>query len=81
MELCGTPDFPCPCFSRSPSPDLDPIPLSPPAPKHRSVITIEDYVDSEEQVNELLAKFEQEEISSKADCPSVNLIDCSTPPY
>ena len=75
VELCGTPDFSCPCFSHSPSPDLDPIPLSPPAPKPHSIITLEDYVDSEEQVNELLAKLQQEEISSRPSCSSVNLIN------
>lgn len=60
-ELCGTKDLPCPALSPPSSPDQDSIPLSPPGRKGGPVITIEDYLESDEQFDELLSKLCQEE--------------------
>ena len=68
VELCGTPELPCPrrWSPPSPSPDMDTVPLPltqilSPKLMADTIITSEDYLESEEEINEWIAKLQQEQ--------------------
>lgn len=75
-ELCGTTDIPCPTLSPRSSPDQDSIPLPPTLslyrnPKDRTVVTAEDYLETEEEINEWISKLQQQERRNSPAGPSV----------
>jgi len=65
-ELCGTEDLPCPNLSSHLSPDQDSVllPLTralSPKPKDSPVVTVADFLETEEQINKWISKLQQEE--------------------
>jgi hypothetical protein len=84
IELCGTPDLPCPQpWSRSPSPDFPPLfthtRISSPKPKADTAVTPADCL-SDEQFQEWLANENQMREKGNFEVPSgPSVISCSIP--
>lgn len=60
-ELCGTGDIPCPALSPRSSPNQDCVSLPSVGHGGGPVVTVEDYLDSDEQFEQLLSKLRREE--------------------
>ena len=63
MELCGTNQLPCPSLSPRSSPGhlLDQRPLLPLEPQSNEFFTPGDFVDSDEDLEVVIARLQQEE--------------------